>query len=63
MQIYLQFEDKRADYTVLEIARLMCDLQHITIFALALAEEDLSSEYDPGRVKIASQACTWDRAG
>lgn len=46
MQIYLQFEDKRSDFTVLELARLMCDVQHITIFILALAEDDLSSEYD-----------------
>jgi hypothetical protein len=46
MQIEFALEERGANLAVLEVARLFCDLQHLTIFTLALADEEMHSEID-----------------
>ena len=46
MQIHISLVEVSEDLAALQVARFLCDLQHLTVFAVALAHEDLSSELD-----------------
>jgi hypothetical protein len=46
MQIHVSLVEVSEDLAALQVARFLCDLQHLTVFAVALAHEDLSSELD-----------------
>jgi hypothetical protein len=46
MEIDLTLEAGQSEFAALQVARLLCDVQHLVIFGLALADDDLRSEVD-----------------
>lgn len=46
MEIQFSFEKPEGDWHALGCARLLCDIQHLCLFAMYLADEDVLSEFD-----------------
>ena len=46
MQIEVALKEQSTDFTAVQLARFLTDLQHLMVFAMALAHEDMRSDFD-----------------